>query len=66
MAEQKVEELEASILNMSAKLEQVSPYSIIAENVNVSDIKSLLSRCRDFVDFMKFEIGENVTTTGGP
>ena len=52
MAEQKVEELEASILNMSAKLEQVSPYSIIAENVNVSDIKSLLSRCKDFLQYV--------------
>ena len=58
---EKLEELEASILNTIEKLEVVSQDSIIAENINVADIKTLLSRCRDFVDFAKFEFGETIT-----
>jgi len=61
MKEKKIEELESSIINMSDKLECVSPDSIIAENINVSDIVTLLCRYRDFVDFAKFEFGESIT-----
>lgn len=61
MSKQKLDELESSVFNMSQKLEHVHPHSIIAEDVNVSDIISLLSRCKDFIDFAKFEFGENIT-----
>lgn len=51
-------ELEVAVKDILNKIENLGE----DEDMDVQEIVDTLERCRDFIDFCKFEFGENITT----
>jgi hypothetical protein len=50
-------ELEQQVINVLNKIEALGEN----ESMEVTEIINVLERCRDFIDFCKFEFGEDIT-----
>lgn len=54
-------ELEKYVVETLNKIKNMSDDKYIIENLSVKELKDVLSRVRDFIDYTKFEFGEDIT-----
>ena len=54
-------ELEYLAIEIKVKLDSVSNDVAIGNNLTIGDLKEFLQRVSDFIDFCKFEFGEDIT-----
>jgi len=54
-------ELEEAVIDMLEKMVSLDDTTLIAYNLNAKELKKLLVRVMNFIDYAKFEFGEDVT-----
>ena len=54
-------ELEEAVGTLSGRLNGISDDRILLPGIPTKDLKKILTRVQDFIDFCKFTFGEDVT-----
>lgn len=54
-------ELEEHVGKIHQKLKDVSPNMVIVDDITVGEIVNLLINVRSFIDYCKFEFGNDIT-----
>ena len=56
-------ELEEAVGTLSGRLDRISDDRILLSGISTKDLKRILTRVQDFIDFCKFSFGEDITKT---
>lgn len=54
-------ELEEAVGTLSNKLSRINDDRVLLAGISTKDLKRILTRVEDFIDFCKFSFGEDVT-----
>lgn len=57
---EELKDLEQAVLNIASKIKELPNYTMVAKDLQMIELKQTITRCSEFIDFAKFEFGEDI------